>query len=154
MSAKMATPGLLEITVFWKKGYDAIIPVHDITSKILSRDSSYIVDVVMWPKFRNSSISMREVIITSILYGFDQKNHFFEEWSWFKFNNLGLALGTNLNFCISVAKGLKLKVRKFLRLIPTFIEVTGGKLVGGLLHPPPPPQSWIGLRTRITNNNS
>ena len=84
---------------------------------------------------------MREVIITSILYGFDQKNHFFEEWSWFKFNNLGLALGTNLNFCISVAKGLKLKVRKFLRLIPTFIEVTGGKLVGGAFAPPPPPQS-------------
>ena len=82
---------------------------------------------------------MREVIINSILYGFDQKNHFFEEWSWFKFNNLGLALGTNLNFCISVAKGLKLKVRKFLRLIPTFIEVTGGKLVGGAFAPPPLP---------------
>ena len=26
-----------------------------------------------------------------------------------------------------VPKGLKLKVRKFLGLIPTFIEVTGGK---------------------------
>ena len=67
MSAKMATPGLLEITVFWKKGYDAIIPVHDITSKILSRDSSYIVDVVMWPKFNKSCISMRENVIISFL---------------------------------------------------------------------------------------
>ena len=46
------------------------------------------------------------------------------------FNNLGLALGLNLKFYTSVAKGLKLKVRKFLGLIPTFVEVTGEKLVG------------------------
>ena len=67
MSAKMAKPGLLKTTVFWNKGYDVIIPVDDITNKILSRDSNYIVDVFMWPKFGNCSISMRKVIITSIL---------------------------------------------------------------------------------------
>ena len=67
MSAKMATPGLRKIKVFWKKGYDVIISVNDVTNKTLSRDSNYIVDVVMWPKFGNSSISMREVIINSIL---------------------------------------------------------------------------------------
>ena len=67
MSAKMATPGLLKITVFWNKGYDVIISVDDVTNKILSRDSNYIVDVFMWPKFGNSSISMGEVITTSIL---------------------------------------------------------------------------------------
>ena len=66
-SVKMATPGLLKITVFWNKGYDVIISVHDVTNKILSRNSNYIVDVVMWPKFGNSSISMSEVIIISIL---------------------------------------------------------------------------------------
>ena len=66
MSAKMATPGLLKITVFWNKGYDVIISVDDVTNKILSRDSNYIVDVFMWPKFGNSSISMREVITTSL----------------------------------------------------------------------------------------
>ena len=66
MSAKMATPGLLKIKVFWNKGYDVIISVHDVTNKILSRDSNYNVNVVMWPKFGNSSISVREVIITSI----------------------------------------------------------------------------------------
>ena len=49
---------------------------------------------------------------------------------WSKFNNLGLAIGTNLQFYTSVAKGLKLKVRKFWGLIRTFVEVTGGKLVG------------------------
>ena len=46
-------------------------------------------------------------------------------------NNLGLTLVTNLKFQSSVAKGLKLKVRKFWRLIPTFVELTGEKLVGG-----------------------
>ena len=67
MSAKMATPGLLKKTVFWNKGYDVIIPVDDVTNKILSRSSNYIVDVSMWPKFGNSSISLREVITTSII---------------------------------------------------------------------------------------
>ena len=67
MPAKMASPGLLKITVFWNKGYDVIISVDDVTNKILSRDSNYIVDLFMWPKFGNSSISMREVITTSIL---------------------------------------------------------------------------------------
>ena len=67
MSAKMATPGLLKITVFWNKGYDVIIFVCDVTKKFLSRDSNYTVDVFMWPQFGNCSISMREVITTSIL---------------------------------------------------------------------------------------
>ena len=67
MSGKMATPGLLKTTVFWNKGYDVIIPVHDVTNKILSCDSTYFVDVDMCPKFGNSSISTRGVIITSIL---------------------------------------------------------------------------------------
>ena len=49
----------------------------------------------------------------------------------FRFNNLGLALDTNLKFCTSVAKGLKLKVRKFWGPNPAVVEVTGEKLVGG-----------------------
>ena len=67
MSAKTASPGLLEITVFWNKSYDVLIPIDDVNSKILLRDSNYVVDVFMWPKFGNCSISMREVITTSIL---------------------------------------------------------------------------------------
>ena len=63
----MATLGLLKIRVFWSKGYGVIISVHDVTKKFLSRDSNYIIDVVMRPKFGNSSICMRKVIITSIL---------------------------------------------------------------------------------------
>ena len=66
MSAKMATPGVLKIMVFWNKGYDVIISVDDFTNKILSHDSIYIIVVFMWPKFGNCRISMREVITTSI----------------------------------------------------------------------------------------
>ena len=77
ISAKMVTSGLLKIKVFWSKDYDVIISVHDATNKILLFDSNYIVAVVMGAKFGDSSIAMREVIVTSILYGFDQKTLYF-----------------------------------------------------------------------------
>ena len=67
MSAKMATLGFLKRKVFWKKDNGVIIFVHDVINKILFRDSNYIVDAVMWPKFGNSSTSIREIIITSML---------------------------------------------------------------------------------------
>ena len=84
ISAKMAIPGLLKITVFWNKGYDVIISVHDVTNKVLSCDSNYIVDVVVWPKFGNSSISMREVITTLIYKDLTRKTTFLRDglgWS-------------------------------------------------------------------------
>ena len=77
MSAKLATLDLLKIKIFWNKGYDVITSVYGVTNKVLSRDSNYIVDVMMWPKFGHSSISMREVIVTSTIKGFDQKKQFF-----------------------------------------------------------------------------
>ena len=43
-----------------------MISDHNVTKK-LSRDSNYIVYVVTWPKFGNSSIYIREAIITPIL---------------------------------------------------------------------------------------
>ena len=46
-STIMTTLDLLERKVFGNKGYDVIIIVHNVTNKILSRDSNYIVDVVM-----------------------------------------------------------------------------------------------------------
>ena len=66
MSAKLATPGLLKIKVFWNKGYGIIISVLDVDNKVLSPDSNYVVGAIMWSKFGNSSVSMREVTITSI----------------------------------------------------------------------------------------
>ena len=67
-----------------------------------------------------------------------EKNTFLKGWSWFKFNNLGLALGMTFKFYTSVAKRLKLKVRKW-GLNLTFVEVTGEKLVWGAFLPPTPP---------------
>ena len=67
MSAEMPTPGLIEITVFWNKSYKVIISVDDVTNKISSRDSNYIVGAFMWPKFGNCGISMREVTTTPVL---------------------------------------------------------------------------------------
>ena len=70
---------------------------------------------------------MREVNTTSILQGCYQKNNFFKGWSWFKFNNLELALGKNL-----WRKGLKIKVRKFWRQIPMFVAVKVENRVKGM----------------------
>ena len=64
-----------------------------------------------------------------------EKLLFFEGLARFKFNNWGLALGTNLKFYTNVAKRLKLKSRKFCGLIFTFAEVTKEKLIGGLFGP-------------------
>ena len=96
--------------LFWNKEYDVRISVHYVISKIFSRDSNYIIDVVMWPQFYKN--------LTRI-------NTFYEEWSWLKFENLGLALDMALKFYGSVKKRLKLKARRFWRQIPRFIEVTG-----------------------------
>ena len=77
MLVKLATLDLLLKKVFGNKGYDVIISVHGFSCKILSRESSYTVVKVMWPKSDISKISMREVIITFILKGYDQKQHLF-----------------------------------------------------------------------------
>ena len=126
----------------WSKGYYVIISVHDFTSKTLSHDSSRIVDVVMWPKFGNSCISMREVIIT-----LTWRNIFFQECSSFKFNNLGLALGMTFKFYTSMAKGLKQIVWMFLWLFFTLVEATEEKLAVG----PFWPLSWIRLNNTGAN---
>ena len=62
MSAKLAIPGLLKIKIFENKGYDAIILEYDVINKILSDNSNYILDVVIWPKFGNFNISIRKVL--------------------------------------------------------------------------------------------
>ena len=67
VSGKLAIPGLVKIKLSWNKGYDVRISANDVFNKIISPDSNYFVDMIMWPKFGNSTISVREVIITSIL---------------------------------------------------------------------------------------
>ena len=47
MQAKLVTLGLLKIKTFWNKGYGVIISAHDVTNRILLRDSNKNVDVVI-----------------------------------------------------------------------------------------------------------
>ena len=126
LPAKITTLGLLEIRVFWIKV------------------------VLSWMWFVNPRSSIWEVI------EFDQNNHFFEGWSWFKFNNLRLALGMALKFYSRVRKWLKLTVRKFWGLHFTLVVVTGKQWVrwlggGGILNPTPFPlpnmaiPNWWGI---------
>ena len=138
ISAKLAARSLLKVNVFWNKVYDMIILVHDI--KKLSCDSKYIVDLFMWPDFDNSSVSKREAIVTL------KKTDFFEWRSWFAFNHLRLTLGLVLTFYSILAKGFKLKVKKFWIVIPTLVEIAGGKLVGKKLFASWLPLCWIGER--------
>ena len=85
------------------KDYGVIISVHEVNNRISSRDSNYIIGVVMWPKFSHSIISKRDVIITSFLLGLLDQTVFFQRF-WFKFNNLGLALNMALKTYPSVEK--------------------------------------------------
>ena len=125
MLAKIATSGLLKIKLFWNTGYDVTVSVPNVTNKILSRDSNYIVDVIMWSKFGNYSISMREVITVSI---------FIRIWEvvLVQFQQFETSTRYELEIWNKCGKRVKIKVRKFWGLIPTFAEVTGEKLVGGL----------------------
>ena len=104
----------------------------------LLRNLNWIVDVVMWPNFSDSSYFMREVIITQILYELDQKTRYFEGWSWFKFNNLRLVLCKALKVYSSMGRRLKLKLRK-----------CWGKLVGDLFALSPSP-----ILNRVKNESA
>ena len=44
ISAKLATLALLKLKIFSNNGYGVIIFVHDVTNKILSGDSNYIIE--------------------------------------------------------------------------------------------------------------
>ena len=63
-----------------------------------------------------------------------RKKHFFEGWCWFKFSNLGQALGTNLKFPISIAYGLKLSQK----VLGSSYRGKTGRGGGGLFATPDP----------------
>ena len=92
MSAKWDTLGLLRIKIFWNKGYDIVIFAHNVTNKIT------------WLKFYCTYGHATKITNLS------RYINFFDRYSWFKFSNLGLALGTTLKIFTSVAEDLKLKV--------------------------------------------
>ena len=82
--------------------------VIQITFQMWSRDQSLVAVALQGEKLSQPRV--------------DQKKHFFERCSWFKFNMA-------FKLYASVAKRFKLKVQKSWRLIPTFVEVTREKLV-------------------------
>ena len=47
ISEKLVTLGHLQTKVFLNKSHDVIISAHDVTSKILSHDANYFIDVAM-----------------------------------------------------------------------------------------------------------
>ena len=61
ISAKLAIPGLFEITAFSSEVYDVTILVPDVIFKILLDDSNYVLNLVLW------SISGKCSIIALIL---------------------------------------------------------------------------------------
>lgn len=67
ISAKLAIPGLFEITAFSSEVYDVTILVTDVIFKTLLDDSNYVLNLVLWSISDNCSISTREVIIALIL---------------------------------------------------------------------------------------
>ena len=72
ISAKLLILGLLKTKSFWNKVYDVLVCLWRKQDNFITG-----LDGVMWSKFVKSSISMCEVIITSVLKVFDQKNQFF-----------------------------------------------------------------------------
>ena len=104
--------------------------IIQIVLQICSLDQSLVTLAFLWEKLSQPQVYK----------DLTRKTTFCEGWSLFKINNVGLTLGINFRFYISVEKRLKLKVRKLWGLIPTFAEVTGEKLVErAFLHLPLPP---------------
>ena len=130
---KLFSLGLFKTKVIWNDGYDVKNFVREVTNKILPWKSNYFKDVVIRPNFGKSSISLRQKNHRIWL----EKSFFLEKWSWFKFNNLGLALYMFIKDYSSVAKVLKLKVRMFWGINQMFVEVRREKLVGDLFVIPP-----------------
>ena len=152
MPPKMANPGLVKIMVFSNKGYDVIIAVDDVTNKILSPDSNYIVNVLMRPRFGNWSISITEVITTSILLGLDQKNRFFwgvvlVQVQWF-----GTGTRYNLETLHQCGKRVKAKSQKVLQVNSYVCRSNRGKTSRGVflaLHSPPLPPILNRVKARF-----
>ena len=93
---------------------------------------------------------MREVIINSILQEFDQETPFLK-------SGLGShGVGIAMKFCTRVAKAIKLKVKKFWGLVPSFVEVIGKKLIGGTFLPFCPEQTpWtIQIESNVRNRTN
>ena len=81
--------GLLEINVHWNKGY-VIISAHDVTSRILSCDSNYIVDAVLQQSFVTLAFPQEKLSYLHFYKDLIRKNNFLRSglgsssiiWDW------------------------------------------------------------------------
>ena len=121
MSAKLATPGLLKIKVYWNKGNEVLISVCDVRKKISSFGKNNIVDLVIIPKFGNPSISVSIVVITWTVKGLTKKRFFEDDID----SQSIFGTGT----WDELENNIVAKTR-----IPTFEKVTGECLVGAQLY--------------------
>ena len=140
MSAKMATLGLLKIKLFWNNSYDVIISDYDVTNKIVSCDSNYIVGVVMWPKFSNFNFIR-----------FDHKNHFYWEIALVQVQQFETGTRSELEILHQCGKRVKNKSQKVLGDNSYVCKSYMGKTGRGRFGSPSSP-SWIGLREPILKN--
>ena len=120
MSAKMATP------VFWSEDH-YVIYSYDVINIISLHESNYIMYVLTRPKFGNSRICIREVIITSILQGFDQKNRFFWGVVLVQVEYFGTGTRYKLEILHQPVKRIKTKSQKVLVVNPYVCRSCRGK---------------------------
>ena len=124
-SSKLATLGHLKIKVFLKE-------VYDVPNKVLSGSCGHLTKTLATLALMWGKLFFKE---------FDQKTHSLGERSWFKFNNLRLALDMAFKFNSSVAKGLKINIKKLLGVdfyVSRSYRAKTGRVWMGLS----PTQSW------------
>ena len=119
----MSTLGLLEIKLFWNKGYEVIISAHDVITNFITRLKLYCTCGHV-TKVLYSSISVREVIITLILWGFDH-------CQWF-----GTGTRCALETLHQCGKKSETKCQKVLVANSSVCRSYRDKVLGGLLGPP------------------
>ena len=110
ISAKLATPDLLKIAVFWNK----VLTSHymSMTSSI---KSYHVTQIILYMWYCDQSLVTQAFRWGSYHKDLTGKNDFSDGWPWFKFNNLGLVLGLILKIYSSVWKGL-IKSQKVVRM--------------------------------------
>ena len=75
------------------KVYDVITYIHDVTTKFHCVTQ---IILYIWSCDQKISIPIREVNWENLNFLRTWPNRSFEGWSWFKFSNLGLAVGVSL----------------------------------------------------------
>ena len=126
---KMATLVLLKIKVFPSKDCDIIVFVDDVINRILSRDSDYVVDVVIWPNFGYYHFNERSCHNLNFMRIWPKISLFWGV-ALFERQLCGTGIRYSLKSLRQFRKRVKLKVRKCGGLIRTFVEITGEILLG------------------------